>query len=185
MRALIRLLFGWLSPDKRSKEPVSSDPKPEKRPLCADDYLDLWKYFQGRADDLKAHMFESVTWIIGFAAAVLGFTFEKFADLSGDALTLEQKWLAVGFCGVGLLLCGYAGLVLAEHARHIQRNWARSKKCMEHLIGLPEVIKGDPPIGDTFGSKKLDVWWQVGIVVILFALGFVATLIFILTRCDC
>lgn len=180
MRALMRLLFPWLSPDKRSKGAVSLDPKPD-RPLGADDYLDLWKYFQSRADDLKAQMFERVTWIIGFAAAVLGFTFDKFADLNGGALTPEQKWLAVGLCGVGLLLCAYAGLVLAEHARHIQRNWARSDRCKGHLIGLREVIKGDLPTEYTDGSKT---WQQVGIVVILFALAFVATLLVILTRCD-
>ena len=169
-----------VSPDKGSKEAVSLDPD-SKRPLVADDYLDLWKYFESRADDLKAQMFERVTWIIGFAAAVLGFTFDKFADLNSDALTPGQKLLAVGLCGVGLVLCAYAGLVLAEYARHIERNWARSKRCRGHLNGLLEVIKGDPPAGNSDGSKTFR---QVGIFIILFALAFVATLLFILARCD-
>jgi hypothetical protein len=109
-------------------EDTNLDLKPE-RPLRADDYLELWKYFEARADDLKEHMFESVTWIIGFAAAVLGFIIGKFVDFSGPALAVKEEWLAVGFCGVGLLLCAYAGLMLAESADHIKGNWARSKRC--------------------------------------------------------
>ena len=43
--------------------------------LEGDDYLDLWKYFEDRADNVKEAMFTSVTLALGFSAAVFGFIF--------------------------------------------------------------------------------------------------------------
>ena len=39
------------------------------------DYLHLLEYFEERADSIKEAMFNSVTWAVGFAAAILGFIF--------------------------------------------------------------------------------------------------------------
>lgn len=162
----------------------------EVRQLVADDYLDLWKYFQGRADDLKERMFESVTWITGFAAADLAFIYGKFVDLSGPTVVVKAKWPVIFFCLIGILLCFYAGLVLVEYADHIIRNWARSGQCEKHIDGLSDLIKSAPDRKTAGVIMTIMVWiqaimtdkaWiQIGIVVLLFALAFVLTAVFLL-----
>jgi hypothetical protein len=35
------------------------------------DFLDLWKYFHDKAISVKGAMFSTITWIVGFAGALL------------------------------------------------------------------------------------------------------------------
>ena len=42
------------------------------------EYLELWKYVEDRASNVKEAMFNSVTWSIGFAAATLAFILSVF-----------------------------------------------------------------------------------------------------------
>ena len=43
--------------------------------LTREDYLKLWMYFEDRADKVKEAMFKTITWTIGYAAALQGFIF--------------------------------------------------------------------------------------------------------------
>lgn len=179
------------------------------RPLERDDYLDLWKYFESRADQLKEDMFKTLTWVIGFAAAVLGFIVNEFVDLDPAKPLINHKGLAAIFCLVGLALCIYAAFLLSEFAEHIKRNWERAKRCKGEVKGLSYIIEGtsfdsNAPNkpgetslgaaveedegcieGTSSGSKKpTDKWWRtiwgrIGGVVILFGLAFVSGLVFI------
>lgn len=146
--------------------------------LKEDDYLELWKYFQTRADQLKEDMFKTITWVIGFAAAVLGFIVNKFINLD-NTLTqplIINKSLTIVFCIVGLLLCIYAGFLLTEYAKHIKRNWDRSDRCKDKIDGLDELIKG------TCSCRKgtgIAIWWRIGGIIIAFSLAFLSGLFFI------
>ena len=44
------------------------------------EHLELWKYFNDRASSVKGAMFNTITWIIGFAAGILAFVFYNLAE---------------------------------------------------------------------------------------------------------
>ena len=140
----------------------------EKYKVSDDDYLDLWKYFQGRADSLKESMFESVTWIIGFAAAVLGFVLAEFIDLNDSNMVINHRGLAILFCAVGIVFCIYALFLLGEFAAHIQGNWDRANECEKQVEGLTSIIRASKQ-----GPKWGQIWHKVGLIVSLFILAFV------------
>ena len=144
------------------------------------DYFDLWKYFQAQAELLKANMFQSVTWIIGFAAAVLGFILAEFVDFEGSGIAVVNRVVAILFCVVGLVLCLYALFLLSEFAGHINRNWERSDRCLKrvdrlqiiinpHSIRNPRSKKAETPRNrDKWG----EIWHKIGFVVSLFIIAF-------------
>lgn len=138
-----------------------------------DDYLDLWKYFQSRADQLKDEMFKTLTWVIGFAAAILGFIVNNFVDLD-PAAHISHKGAAVIFCLVGLVICIYAAFLLSEFAHHISRNWNRADQCKANVPGLIDIIKSPSSSSD---RTSIPIWWRIGGVVILFGMAFVSGLL--------
>ncbi len=141
-----------------------------KHVISDTDYLDLWKHFKDRADDLKGSMFQSVTWVVGFAAAVLGFCFTKFVDFQGTTICIKQPNLAVLFCVVGLVLCLYAIFLLIEFASHVRGIWRQVEVCEKQIGGIEDIV-------DAFGSgaKFGQIWHKMGVVVGLFAIGFIAS----------
>ena len=138
------------------------------RKIEDDDYLDLWKYFEDRADNVKEAMFTSVTWVIGFAAAVFGFIFAALVNFEGGAVTLKSPRGALGASIIGLVLCVYALLLVREAKGHILANWDRAKRCKVEVEGL-ETILGPERAKGWLG---IQVWTQILIVVAVFAAGF-------------
>jgi uncharacterized membrane protein len=97
--------------------------------LSRDEYIDLYKFFQSRADTIKASMFASVTWVVGFAAAVLGFVVATFVDFSTDTVTVKHPMAAIISSCAGVILCVYALFLLYDAANHIRGNWDRANTC--------------------------------------------------------
>lgn len=148
--------------------------------LADEDYLELWQYFQGRADTLKDSMFQTVTWVIGFAVALLGFCYGKFIEFENGEMVILGRWLGVGCCLVGLVLCGYAWILLREYGKHIQRNWDRADRCKAEIGGLERLIFGKKLLGRdgkrTESTLKLrNIWDQILVFVGLLALVLVGT----------
>ncbi len=152
--------------------------------LEGDDYLDLWKYFEDRADDIKEAMFNSVTWALGFSAAVFGFIFTQLFDMSGLTLSyLDLKSpIAVVFASlVGLLLCAYSVILVFESKKHILRNWDRATRCKRELYGLGPIFRNQESDAEGGRSGPLHyVWNQVLTVIVFFAAGFYGLLVFAL-----
>ena len=145
-----------------------------KHQLGGADYVQLYQFFQSRADDIKAALFGSVTWILGFAAAIMGFTVVTFFDLSAAPARIKFPWLGMIACFVGVLHCVYALLLLYDGANHIRGNWDRANKCADHVEDLPAF---------TLGSRKRrsfgKVWLHMGGVVAVLLIGFIVlTLVF-------
>lgn len=91
------------------------------------DLLDLWKYFQDRADMLKERQWTVGTWILTLLSGIFAFS------LSQETLTITQAGFlaskpvpAIMLGIVGLLICGYGYLVILDYGKHIQRNWDRA-----------------------------------------------------------
>jgi hypothetical protein len=87
--------------------------------------IELWKFFEERGGKLKESMFSVVTWIVGFAAVVLGFAVKE--GFKKASLTSVEAPAFVASLGViGLLLLALAVLVIRDYGRHINRTFARA-----------------------------------------------------------
>ena len=130
-----------------------------------DNYLDLWKYFQDRADNVKEAMFNSVTWVIGFAAAILAFIFATLVDFNVEALRFKHALSVLGASFIGIVLCGYSAVLVLESKQHIKANWKRAKRCEKEVEGLKQ-------LWDVCGKAWLEVWTRIFLVVGFFAAVF-------------
>lgn len=141
---------------------------PRGMSLAQHDYLDLWKYFQERADAIKADMFERVTWVLGFASAIVAFAISDLGAYREKAPEF-LRLLAL----LGQVLCIYALVIIRESSRHIQRNWDRAKRCQTHVAELAAIWDG-PNAKPNTGEQPL--WqrpgFQAGFIVALFMAGF-------------
>lgn len=133
------------------------------------DLLDLWKYFQDRADMLKERQWTVGTWILTLLSGIFAFS------LSQETLTITQAGFlaskpvpAIMLGIVGLLICGYGYLVILDYGKHIQRNWDRANQVKEKIIGLDLYWKPDI-IDDKPGKQSLP---KESIYVIVFIAGF-------------
>ena len=134
------------------------------------DYLELWMYFQKQADDIKGAMFQTVTWTIGLAAALLGFLIVKLADFDDPKATMTLDWIVRITAGSGLFVCIYSGMAIGEARKHIKRNWARADLCKDLVEHLESIIDGGHKAK---GSGHFSpVWRQLSCVVAVFALAF-------------
>jgi hypothetical protein len=147
-----------------------------KHKLEKDDYLDLWKYFDDKATSVKGAMFSTITWIIGFAGALLGFIFVKLADFDLSKASIPLSWLFTSISIAGILICVYAFFALGESAKHIKNNWGYADKiCRDNIEGLREIVL---PEKVEKKDKLTAIWYQLGIVVLLFLVAFVVILAF-------
>jgi hypothetical protein len=144
-----------------------------------EDYLKLWMYFQDRADAVKEAMFKTLTWIVGFAAALLGFIFVALTNYDASKAKVPLSWLVFTAAGAGIVVCVYSGFVLSESGKHIRGNWRRADRCLRHVPDLVAIVGSEPRTAEKDsddGGKLLEIWQQLGIIVALFAAAFVAIL---------
>jgi hypothetical protein len=136
------------------------------------DYVDLWKDFQERAETIKQSMFQTITWLLGLSAGLLGYILSTFFKFDDARLSIKHPGFAILFCVMGFVICAYAGLMLHDFGGHIRSNWNRADYCKEKVAELDQIVQ--------FKQSKnrlripIPIWWQVGIIVLLFAGAFVA-----------
>jgi hypothetical protein len=143
--------------------------------LQDDDYLELWKHFQGRADDVKEAMFNSVTWSVGFSAAILGYIISTQVNLAN--LSIGAPKAVLGASVIGLLLCLYSWILVHESRKHIRRNWDYADTCKHQVEGLDAILKIEPEKQPRAWYSLAHVWNQVLCIVGAFALFFVALIV--------
>ena len=115
-----------------------------------EDHLKLYTYFGDRADKIKEAMFKTLTWSMGFAAALLGFIFAKLADfdssvssiISANTKLLPLPWLVMSIAAAGVVVCCYSWLILFESGKHIRKNWDNADKFLVQMPDLAEIVKG-------------------------------------------
>ena len=140
--------------------------------LTEEDRLRLWMYFQDRADKSKEAMFQSLTWIVGFAAALLGFIFVILTGYDAARAELPLSVVVSLAAAAGLVICLYAWFMLSESAKHIEGNWDRAGLCSKNLEGLATLIHAER--GKT---KPMKIWNQLRIIVLLFGIAFAAIIV--------
>jgi hypothetical protein len=141
--------------------------------LKDEDYLKLWMYFQDRADNVKEAMFKTLTWTVGFAAALLGFIFVNLTSYDKLKATVALSGLVFVAAAAGLVICLYSWFMLSESGKHIQANWERADRCGLHVEDLGRIIHGD----FEKNRKTMKIWNQLRIIVALFAIAFSAILV--------
>jgi hypothetical protein len=131
-------------------------------------------YFQDRADKIKEAMFNTLTWSIGFAAALLGFIFVKLTEFEASKSNISLSWLVMITSGAGLVICLYSWFMLSESGKHIQSNWKRAENCKTHITDFGKIVDAE------YGKKRkvMKIWNQLRIVVLLFAIAFAGLIIF-------
>ena len=93
-------------------------------PTSTPSSVELWKFFEERGSKLKESMFTTVSWVLGFSAAVLAFAVkEGFAD--GKATVANP--IAMSFLVLaGILLLVHAYFVVKDYGEHINRTFNRA-----------------------------------------------------------
>ena len=86
----------------------------------------------------------------------------------------------VGASLLGLLLCGYCLILIGESKKHIIRNWDRAECCKNQINNLDDILDYVSPEKETKKGPMAYVWNQVLCVVGVFAILFVATLVWVL-----
>ena len=104
------------------------------------DYVDLWKYFQDKATSVKGAMFSTITWITGFAGALLAFVFAKLADFDSSKAAISLPMLMIAISSAGMVICLFAFFALNESAKHIQQNWDYADKCLANIEALRKIV---------------------------------------------
>jgi hypothetical protein len=139
------------------------------------DYLKLWMYFQDRADKIKEAMFKTLTWSIGFAAALLGFIFVKLTEFEASKAKVSLSELVTIISGAGLVICLYSWFMLLESGNHIQSNWKRADKCKTHITNLGEIVDAEP------GKRRkvIKIWHQLSFIVVLFGIAFAGLVVMV------
>ena len=143
--------------------------------LKEEDYLKLWIYFADRADKTKDTMFKTLTWTIGFASALLGFIFFNLVEFDTSKARLPLSMLVSVSAAAGIVICLYSCFMIFESGKHIQRNLERAESCAKHFTNLDQILQRE---GKKAGTMKS--WNQLHIIVALFALAFVAVLVWVL-----
>jgi hypothetical protein len=152
----------------------------EDKDLEKDDLLDLWKYFQNRADMLKERQWTIGTWIVTLLSGVAAFSLnQKTLSITRTGVAIGKPLPALAIGVVGMLICGYGWVVTNDYGKHIRRNWDRAERVKEQIIGLDAFWKGDNPDSQQSrrGLPRESIYLRVIVVgfLILFAgIGFIS-----------
>jgi hypothetical protein len=132
------------------------------------DYLKLWLHFQNRADDVKEAMFKTLTWLVGYAAALLGFIFFNLTNYEAAKARVDLSLVVALASAAGLAVCLYSWFALSEAGKHIERNWENAERCRAKVEGLEKIIH---PVADK-RRWRVRIWDQLRIIVALFTIAF-------------
>jgi hypothetical protein len=112
-------------------------------------------------------MFGTITWVIGFAAALLAFIFVKLADFDLHKAVISLSAIVISISIAGVAICLFALVALWESAKHIKNNWISADKCKDDIEGISEIVSSEKR------DKGMPIWWQLGILVFLFIAAFI------------
>lgn len=146
------------------------------QPLDDRQALDLWKYLQDRADQIKERMWTITGWLFALMTGLLGVIADKCVDLGPSRIgeDQEQPWLvepAMAAClsALGLFLCGYTLFMQRAYGHHVISNWVQANRILQGYPALRAVCLGEGPIKPV-PDRLRDA---VRLATLTFVLGFV------------
>jgi predicted ester cyclase len=105
--------------------------------LNENDYLELWKFFQNRADDIKGRLWTTIIWHYTVLTGLLIFIIDRFMkfELSGT--------IGAIFSFLGFIFCFLTIRFITEYGEHINSNWDRANSLKKKIKGLEKIIPND------------------------------------------
>ena len=144
------------------------------------DHIDLWKYFESRGQDLKTAMLSLITWLTGFAGAVLAYALKEGMTFKAPGPVLSNAPLAglLGLLGMGIVV--YSHVIIYEYADHINRTFDRSHKVRALDTSLDAILgpwKANPPKMPTICRHARNVMRAFGTAFLLLLVTAIASLV--------
>jgi hypothetical protein len=105
------------------------------------DYIALWRFFEERGAKDKDHMMTSVTWLLAFAAVIIGFIVKEHFRYQ-PSFCIKDPGAIIIFSAVGLFVCILAIYLVLEFARHARRNFIKADYSVARIPGLDLIFIG-------------------------------------------
>src|SRR5215204_460878 len=122
------------------------------------DFVELWKFHEDRADDIKEAMFKIVTLTSGYSASILGFVLLSFVTFDPKNPIISREIAAIGAALIGLVICRYSFVAIREAEQHIQSNWDLARKYKKLMSGFLSLSTPDRSIRPLADQLRLVVW---------------------------
>jgi hypothetical protein len=108
--------------------------------------FEAWKHYAAAGGADKDRMIQIATLLLGFSAAIAGFTFDH--AVKGHQIT--EPLAAAGLSIGGMIVAFASALVTLLYGGYANRNWARAEQIAESY-GWSELQRANTPLGS---SKK-------------------------------
>jgi hypothetical protein len=130
---------------------------------------DLWKFFEQRGAEQKESMYRFVTWIVGFAAAVLALAVKDGFEEGFERIAHPRLLFIFGFAG--LVMVSLAFFIVRDHGRHINRTLARADAARDGQSAPRKIWEaGKEAEGGSLPRICKELLFVVGTLAVCFAL---------------
>src|SRR5262245_52387079 len=122
---------------------------------------DLWKFFEEKGAQQKASLFKLATWLLGFAAVILGFAVKEGFEKGLEKLAHPFMVFILGLIGLGVIV--HTFIIVWDHGRHINRTFARADAARKGE-SVPQKIweEGDKAESEPLPSICRQLLWVIG-----------------------
>lgn len=155
--------------NKDDKDKARVRKKIKKLRGLTDRDFEIWQFFEKRADDIKATLWTTATWLVALKSALLAFMLgdERIMQFTNDGLGLTPSvpTVVLVLSALGLALAFLTWGIVGDIAGHVRSNWLRAS-----------AAEKDP--GAVLRGGRIYVLLPLGAVEVFFALAF-SVLIFI------
>ncbi len=119
--------------------------KIEAKPLnSVEQYIDIWKFFSQRKEELQARLYMFITWSVGALIGFVTFALKEWCSLLRFTKSRDVIFIIAIAVWIGLVL--YFSLRINHHKN---KNEERQKRAAEKIEGLQNEI-----INDVFAPIK-------------------------------
>ncbi|MDH3889961.1 MAG: hypothetical protein OEV49_02665 [candidate division Zixibacteria bacterium] len=129
-----------------------------------DEYVELWKFFRDKSISVKGAMFNTISWILSIAVAILGFIVASVADGQPKNPDIDLSLLMKTGSVAGMMICAYAFIALEESAKWIRKHLRCAEKCLSKSDRLKDIVGTDHNKDKSVGT----VWLLRGLVITIF-----------------
>src|SRR5262245_3006337 len=105
------------------------------------DYFALWRFFEERGAKDKDHMITLVTWLLAFAAVIIGFIAKEHVRYQPSPCSTDSGSILL-YAAVGLFMCFLAVKLVLEFAGHARINFIKADYSVARIPGLDRIFIG-------------------------------------------
>jgi hypothetical protein len=110
------------------------------------EYLEMMRFFEDAGARDKDSMITIVTWLLAFAAVIIGFVATQQVHYR-PFCTKDPVATAI-FSGIGILVCGLASKLVLEFAEHARSNFIKADYSSSRVHDLDRIFCGEMTLMD-------------------------------------